>query len=165
MASYAGTLGKLNIDQALKDINNASNIGTARSVVKQFMSDATKLGVTNNDQSAVAQVLSQFAYNYRLFDDADMIKLINSWDPNTKDFKSANVFNASDRVDTDYTTLQNIISSYNYDSNGATTKKTQEDIIKKILILKQEKYHYQVMKVQTQIPVLILVLVLVLVDL
>lgn len=46
MASYAGTLGKLNIDQALKDINNASNIGTARSVVKQFMSDATKLGVT-----------------------------------------------------------------------------------------------------------------------
>lgn len=130
MASYAAWNGKLDYNTAIKDINNASSIGAARSVVKQIMDDATKLGVTNNDQIAVANVLAQFASKYNLSDDAEMVKLINSWDPSTKDFKSANAFNAGTRVSNDYTTLQNIISSYNYNANGATTKKTEADVIK-----------------------------------
>lgn len=130
MASYAAWNGKLDYNAAIKDIKNSTSVGAGRSVIKQIMNDATKLGVTDNDQEAVMRALVAFGDKFNLRNDSDFKKLVNSWDPVSDSYKAANAFNAASRIESDYNTLQNIISSYNYNANGATTKKTAADIKK-----------------------------------
>lgn len=118
MASYANLVGKLDYSAAIKDIKKASSLSAGQAIVKQFMNDATRLGITDNDQSAVTRVLVAYADKYNLRNNSDFKKLVNTWDPASSTYVAANVFNAGSRVANDFATLQKLSNT----SSGSSTK-------------------------------------------
>jgi len=113
MASYANLVGKLDYSAAIKDIKKANSLSASQSIVKQFMNDATRLGITDNDQSAVTRVLVAYADKYNLRNNSDFKKLVNTWDPASSTYVAANAFNASSRVSNDFATLQKLSNTSN----------------------------------------------------
>lgn len=111
MASYAGLTGKLDYSSAIKDINNSTSVSAGRTIVEQMMRDATKLGVSNNDQRAVMQVLNAFGSKYGLSNSADFKKLVNTWNPDSNNFQPANALNANSRINNDLSSLSTIIGN------------------------------------------------------